>query len=351
MSFIRESVEKMSSYIPGEKAKGTGFIILNANENPYPASPAVRKAIESTIDSLNLYPESSSINVRQTAAELYGVAADKVMLTNSSDEMLRIICQSCVSEGDKVFTFSPTFSFYKTLVNVQGGECIEIPFPEDYSLPELPDFQGAKVIFFPNPGAPSSIAYVLDDIRKILAAADGALVVIDEAYADFDRNQNSALPLLTEYKNLMVVKTLSKSYSLAGLRAGIGIADVSIMQQLHKVRDYYNSGLLAQAAAEAALKDQEWLQQNCEKIIATREWFSKEIAADAIKVFPSAANFVLVQFAEGIAGKLYQALKERKILVRYWNAPRLNEFLRISIGTDNDMREVLRAIRELLPVL
>lgn len=348
MSFIRESVKKMSSYIPGEKALGDDYIILNANENPYPASDGVRKAITDTISRLNYYPESSSKGFRETAAKVYGVSPDEIMLTNSSDEMLRIICQACVNEGEKVFTFYPTFSFYKTLVNVQGGELMEIPFNDDYSLPELPDFSGAKVLFFPNPGAPSSIVYKLDIIRKLLDAAENALVVIDEAYADFDRNENSAVELINEYANLIIVKTLSKSYSLAGLRAGIGIANKDLLGQLHKVRDYYNAGLIPQAAAAAALNDQEYLKENCEKIIATREWFSRDLAAYVIRVFPSKANFVLAEFETGIAECLYQKLKERKILVRYWKQPRLENCLRISIGTDEDMKILLKTIALLL---
>ena len=348
MSFIREAVSNMSSYIPGEKPQGEGYIILNANENPYPASERVKEAITRTIGKLNFYPETSSSEARYAAAEVYGVDPEEVIFGNSSDEMLKIICQACVSEGEKVVVFSPTFSFYKTLVSVQGGECIEVPFNEDYSLPELPDFSGVKVVFFPNPGAPSSIVYELDTIREILEAAPDSLVVIDEAYADFDLNQHTAVGLLKEYGNLMIVKTLSKSYSLAGLRVGIGLGCKEIIREFNKVRDYYNVGLLRQSAVPEALRDQAWLLQNCKKIITTREWFSREIAVYAKQVFPSAANFVLVEFAEGVAGRLYTALKQKKILVRYWNTPRLANFLRISIGRDEDMHAVLTAIAESL---
>ncbi len=348
MLYIRESVKKMSSYIPGEKAAGSDYIILNANENPYPHSPAVTRAIIETIESLNYYPESSSINVRNAASEVYSVDAKKIMITNSSDEMLRIICQACVSEGDVVYTFYPTFSFYKTLVNVQGGRCVEVPFEDDYSLPELPDFTGAKVLFFPNPGAPSGIAYGLETIRQLIEAAKDTLVVIDEAYADFDNNENSAIELVNEYDNLVVTKTLSKSYSLAGLRVGIGIGNEEVINELHKVRDYYNLGLLPQSATYAALMDQDWLRGNCEKIIATREWFSLKLSQYAEKIFPSKANFVLARFKAGVAEKLYNGLKERKILVRYWKSPRLDDCLRISIGTDEDMKVVLDTIVMLL---
>ncbi len=348
MRYLREAVKQMSSYIPGEKASGDGYIILNANENPYSTSKAVHEAIVNMIGALNFYPESSSIDARKAAAKVYAVEPDEVMLTNSSDEMLRIICQACVNEGDKVYTFYPTFSFYQTLVNVQGGRCIEIPFADDYSLPKQLDFSEAKVIFFPNPGAPSSIAYNLEVIEQIIQAAAGALVVIDEAYADFDNNANSAIGMISKYDNLLVTRTLSKSYSLAGLRVGVGIAGSNLLVELHKVRDYYNLGLIPQAAATAALLDQERLRDNCAKIIKTREWFAAELAECAKRVLPSRANFILAEFSEGVAGKLYQRLKERKILVRYWDKPRLDNSLRISIGTDEDMRQVLTTIKELL---
>ncbi|MDR0866921.1 MAG: histidinol-phosphate transaminase [Planctomycetota bacterium] len=348
MLSLRPAIRAMSAYVPGEKAGGDDFIVLNANENPYPPSPQVFAAINAALNRLAWYPESSSRDARDAAAAVFKVAPETVLLTNSSDEMLRIIAQACLNDGDRAVAFTPSFTFYRTLCQVQNADFREIAFPDDFSLPPLPaDLAAAKVIFFPNPGAPSGTVYELADIEKLLTAAPDAVVVIDEAYADFDRNAHSALPLLGKYNNLIVTRTLSKSYSLAGLRVGLGFAAPELATELHKVRDYYNLDQLAQAAAAAALRDQNYLRENCEKIIATRERFAAALAATA-KVWASGANFVLARFGKPAAANLYQYLKDRKILTRYWNAPRLDDCLRITIGTDEQMRATLAAIKAFL---
>ena len=346
MNYVREAVKNMSAYIPGEKAVGDGYIILNANENPYPPSPEVITAIIAKTEFLKWYPESSSKEVRLEAEKIYGIAAEQIMLTNSSDEMLRIICQACVEKNDIVYAFYPTFSFYETLAAVQGADFRYIEFNSDYSLPQLPDFMNTKVIFFPNPAAPSSIVYSLEEICSIIEAAPDSLVVIDEAYADFDFNRNSALSLLSKYENLFITKTFSKSYSLAGLRAGLGFGSKQLIAEFNKVRDYYNQDLLAQAGAKAALADRDNVLENCTKIVNTRKWFSKELAVYAEEIYPSATNFILARFKKGIAVKLYNYLKEQKILVRYWDKDRLADCLRISIGLDSDMKIVLEQIKK-----
>lgn len=346
MQSIRQAIQKMSAYLPGEKAADNDFIILNANENPYPPSPAAIIALKNAIGDLSWYPESFSVDAQRAAAEIYGVTRDMVMLTNSSDEMLRILMQACVNDGDLVYAFTPSFTFYQTLARVQNADFREIEFPDDFSLPPLPDLSRAKLVFFPNPAAPSGTVFSRDDLRKILANAKDTLVVIDEAYADFDENKNSAMPLLNEYKNLVITRTFSKSYSLAGLRLGWGLAAAEIMHELHKVRDYYNVDRLAQAVAAAALRDQQHLQNNCAKIIATRKWFSDELAKIALKVWSSGANFVLARFGKPTAEKLYQQLKTEKILVRYWNLPRLDDCLRITIGTDEQMQKVIMGLKK-----
>lgn len=346
---VRQAVREMTAYVPGEKAPGEN-IILNANENPYPLSPKVAAAIRGAIDMLPWYPESSSREAREAVAEVFGVAPETVLLSNSADEMFHILTQSVVDDGEIIYAFTPSFTFYKTLARIQHADFREIPFPEDFSLPELPaDMARAKIVFFPNPGAPSGVGYELSDVRRLLEAAPEAVVVIDEAYADFDGNRRSAVPLLREYPNLMVVRTFSKSYSLAGMRVGFGIGAPGLMAELNKVRDYYNLDRLAQAAAVAALRDQAHMAANRDKIVATREWFARELAAVADKVWPSAANFVFARFGRPRAANLYRSLKENHVLVRYWDAPRIDDCLRISIGTDAQMRVALDKIKELLP--
>lgn len=351
MSFVRKTIEEMSAYIPGEKAVEENTIIINANENPYEPSAKAIKAMQKAINDIKWYPESSSQKVRKAAGELYNIDPEMVMLANSSDEMLRILCQACLNDGDEAYAFYPSFPYYKTLCQVQNAKFCEIEFTEDYSISELPDMSKAKLVFFPNPGAPSGLAYSLDTIKKIIEAASNALVVIDEAYNDFyepefSKNEISAIPLLKEYSNLVVTRTFSKSYSLAGLRIGLGFASKMVMQELNKVRDYYNVDKIAQAGAAAALEDQESLIINTNKIIKTREWFSNEIKKYSKDIIPSSANFVLVEFEEGLAKKLYTQLKKQKVLVRYWDKPRLNNSLRITIGTDEQMQKVLNVIIE-----
>lgn len=354
MRFVRAAVERMSAYVPGEKAAGADYLILNANENLYPPAPQVIKAMQAALATVQWYPESTSAGVRAAAAaayEAHGVQPEQVLVTNSSDEMLRILNQSCAGEGDVICAFTPSFTFYKTLAAVQGADFREIEFPEDYSLPDLsqyPELKKAKLVFFPNPAAPSGTVYELSDIRKLIEAAPQALVVIDEAYADFDRNAHTALPLLKEYPNLVITRTLSKSYSLAGLRVGLGFASAQVISELNKVRDYYNLDMIAQAGAEAALLAKDDLAEKCEKIIATREWFARELQVLqplVQKVWPSGTNFVLARFAQPGAETIYNILKEKRILVRYWKKPRLDDCLRISIGTDDMMRKVINELR------
>ena len=344
----------MSAYVPGEKAASADYLILNANENLYSPAPEVIAAMQAALSTVQWYPESSSAGVRAAAAAAYEaqcVKPEQVLVTNSSDETLRILNQACAGEGDVICAFTPSFTFYKTLAAVQGADFREIEFPEDYSLPDLsqyPELKKAKLVFFPNPAAPSGTVFNLSEIRKLMEAAPQALVVIDEAYADFDRNAHTALPLLKDYPNLVVTRTLSKSYSLAGLRVGLGFASPAIISELNKVRDYYNLDKVAQAGAEAALLAKDDLDRKCEKIMATREWFAQELAALTplvLKVWPSGANFVLARFAEPGAEKIYHILKEKRILVRYWKKPRLDDCLRISIGTDDMMQKVINELR------
>ncbi len=348
MNPIRNAVLAMSAYIPGERAKGGDVVKLNANENPYPPSPKAIEAMRAALERLPLYPETSGAGVREAAAEVYGVEAEQIMAANASDEMLRILFQACAGEGDEAVAFPPTFTFYETLAAVQDARVRQVELAEDYSLPELPDLSQAKLAFLPNPNAPSGTLFPETDIRRLIESAPQALVVIDEAYTDFT-DAPSAIGLLKEYPNLVVVRTFSKSYSLAGLRVGLGFASAGIMQELHKVRDYYNLDCVAQAGATAALHDQAHFRDNIAKIVATRKWFTDALRPLCAHIWPSCANFVLARFNRMPAKELYQALKDRGILVRYFDAPRLRDCLRITIGTDKQMQTLLAAMRDICP--
>lgn len=343
---IRDAIRRMRAYIPGEQPTEPNLIKLNANENPYPPSPRVAEAIAAEVPRLALYPESTSAACREAAARLYGVAPEEVMLTNSSDEMLRILCQACLSPGDAVACFAPTFPYYMTLAAVQDAECIRIPFPDDYAFPPLPDLARAKLAFLPNPNAPSGTVFGEREIRTLLEAAPNALVVVDEAYADF--SGTTSIPLLATYPHLVVTRTFSKSYSLAGLRVGLGIARASVLAELDKVRDYYNMDRLAQVATVAALEDQTHLHANVGRIVAQRERLGDALRGMGIHVWPSGANFILARFTTPSAPEVLAALRARGILVRYWDAPRLDDCLRITIGSEGQTDRLLEALGDIL---
>ncbi len=344
---IRSAVQAMSAYIPGEQPEDGGYVKLNQNENPYPPSAKALAAMQAELCKVGVYPESSNRIVREAAAELYGVAPEQVMAVNGSDEMLRILCQSCAGEGDIIAVFTPGFTFYKTLAAVQGANVLSIEFGKDFRLPPLPDLSDVKLIFLPSPHAPSGIAFTPEEIVKLLESApETALVVIDEAYADF--GEWTAIPLLKDYPNLVIVRTLSKSYSMAGLRVGLGIASTEIMSQFDKVRDYYNLDRVAQVGAAAALRDQEYFNANIEKIKATRTRLIKGLKELGACPYESQTNFVLVRLTEYDAEKMYLKLKDRKVLVRYFSTPQIADCLRITVGTDKEIDTLLAEMAAIL---
>jgi len=344
---IRSAVQAMSAYIPGEQPEDGGYIKLNQNENPYPVSPKAIDAMRAELERVVIYPESSNRVVREAAAEVLDVDPDQVMALNGSDEMLRILCQSCAGEGDIIALFTPGFTFYKTLAAVQGANVLSIEFGPDFRLPPLPDLKDVKLIFLPSPHAPSGVAFLPEEIVRLLESAPAsALVVIDEAYADFA--EWTAIPLLKDYPNLVIVRTLSKSYSMAGLRVGLGIASAELVKQFDKVRDYYNLDRVAQVGAAAALRDQDYFKSNIDKIKATRSRLIEGLKELGASPYKSQTNFVLVRLNDYDAEKMYLKLKERKILVRYFDTPQIADCLRITVGTDEEIDALLASMAEIL---
>ncbi len=345
---VRKNILGMTGYVPGEQPRRSGAIKLNANENPHPPSPRVIAAIRRALGGVRLYPESTSREVREIAARLYGISSCQVMVTNGSDEMLRILFQACVEPGEEVAAFAPSYTYYRTLADIQGARYREIPFTEDYRLPGALSLSRTRLVFLPNPNAPSGTLFDHKEIARLCCATRRGLVVIDEAYIDFAEPGASALPLLERFPNLVVTRTLSKSYALAGLRIGLGFASQAIMAQCEKVRDYYNVDRLAQAAAAAALADQAWLRRHVDCIRRTREQLSRALTALGAYVWPSAANFVLARFIAPPAAAIYARLKRRGILVRYFDTPRLRDCLRITVGTDRQIDSLLKALAKIL---
>lgn len=340
---FRRNVARMQGYQPGEQPQEGGYIKLNTNENPYPPSPRVRRAIlAESGDSLRLYPDPDATRLRRQAALTYGFELPQVIAGNGSDDLLAMIARAFVGEKDTLCCPVPTYTLYDTLVRIQGGRLKGIPYPDDYSLPRGIFRARAKVTVVASPNSPSGTAVPLDVLSRLADSVPGVLV-IDEAYADFA--EKNALSLARERENVIVLRTLSKSYSLAGMRIGLGFAHPRIVEGLCKVKDSYNMSRLSIAAGEAALSDTAWMERNAARIRKTRERLTACLPAAGFTPFPSQSNFVLARRNGGKpAGKIYEALKGRKILVRYFDVPRLAGCLRITVGTDGEIDELLSAL-------
>lgn len=343
---FRPNIARMRGYEPGEQPQEGGFIKLNTNENPYPPSPAVRRAVlEEATDSLRLYPDPCATRLRKQAAATYGFAPEQVIAGNGSDDLLAMVARAFIGEKDILCCPAPTYTLYDTLVRIQGGRVARIPYPRDYSLPAAIFKSRAPVTIVANPNSPSGTAVPVAALAD-LATRVGGLLVIDEAYADFARE--TSLHLARERDNVLVLRTLSKSFSLAGLRVGLGFGHPRIISGLDKVRDSYNLGRIAVAAGAAALADTAWMERNVERIKRTRAALVEALPATGFSPFPSEANFVLAERTGGKSARpVYEELKRRRILVRYFDTPRLSSCLRITVGTDAEIAVLLRALREI----
>ncbi|MDR3211799.1 MAG: histidinol-phosphate transaminase [Planctomycetota bacterium] len=346
---VRACIQALQGYLPGAPARDHNTVKLNQNENRYPPSPAVAEALSRAISDLSLYPDSTSQLLRQVAAGLYHLQPEEVMAANGSDEMLRIFFHAFCDPGDKVAVFYPTYSYYATLAGLQGASLKTLELEADFNLPPSLDLAGVKLVVLPNPNAPTGNLFPLAEIRRLLRSAEGAMLVVDEAYLDFAPAGTSAIPLIGEFPNLAVVRTFSKSYALAGLRLGLGFARAEVLRELEKVRDYYNLDRLAQAAGVAALSDQDWLTDTCRRMAASRERTAEELRNLGFTVHPSQANFLLVDTGSPVrARQLQEGLGKANVLVRHFSARRLDSCLRVSIGTDADMYTFLGVLRKLV---
>ncbi len=267
------------------------------------------------------------------------------MATNGSDEMLRILFQTYCDPGDEAVTFYPSYTYNDTLAAMHGVRLRHVDFEGEFGIPKAPDFAGAKLVFLCNPNAPTGTVFPESEVRRVIEAAPESVVVIDEAYADF--SGQTSIPLLREYANIVIVRTFSKAYSLAGLRIGLGFANAALFAEMEKVRDYYNLDRLAQAGAEAALRDREWLARTAGLIIATRERTAGALRELGVTVYDSGANFLLLRFASPArAEAVWRGLRERKILTRYFRNRGIADCIRVSVGTDADMDAFLAAMKD-----
>ena len=344
--YLRADVAAMEGYQPGEQPRpGERVVKLNTNENPYPPSPAVLAAIrQAASENLRLYPRPLADKARERAATVYGFALDQVMVGNGSDELLALAVRALVDPGDAFVCPVPTYSLYPVLAQIHGAKVLEIPFPADFSLPAELFGRTEPLVILCNPNAPTGTLVPTSQVRRLAGSLSGVLVV-DEAYVDFA--EEDALTLPRELPNVMVLRSLSKSFSLAGLRVGLAFGPAALIDGLIKVKDSYNVDALAAAGAEAALSDMEHMRANVAKVKATRARLTAGLGELGLRPVPSQANFVFVRCGRR-ARDVYLKLKERGILVRYFEDPYVEDGLRISVGTDTEVDQLLRELAEIL---
>jgi histidinol-phosphate aminotransferase len=345
MSLFRKNIDALSAYVPGEQPPpGTRVIKLNTNENPYPPSPAAVEALRGfDPDRLRRYPHPYAQAAREAISRVFGVPGEWVLVGNGSDDLLTMIIRSVAEPGRGVVIPMPTYVLYRTLAEIQDAPVIEVPFDDNYNLPVgALAAAGGAVTLIASPNSPSGTRHDNEMLRKLARRCRG-LLVIDEAYADFA--DGDALELIREFDNVLVLRTLSKGYSLAGLRLGWGIAQPRVIQGLSKVKDSYNVDALAAEVGAAAIEDQEYKDANARKVIASRRWLAARLEALDWRVWDSQANFLLARPPGGDAGSIYERLKARGILVRYFNQPGLADKLRITVGAEDDNVALVEALR------
>ncbi len=347
MEYFRLNILSAGGYVPGEQPQGGKYVKLNTNENPYPPSPKVIEAIvREAGESLRKYPDPTAAAARQVISSLFGVESRQVICGNGSDELLTMIIRATLEPGDALATADPTYSLYETLAELQGARLEAHPCDADFATP-IASLSASKapLVIIANPNAPTGLSTPPELLREVARSIPGILLV-DEAYADFA--DSNALELARSEPNVLVMRTLSKSYSLAGLRFGFMIGAAGLIEQLMKVKDSYNIDRLTIAGAAAAIADQQWMLANVARVRAERERLSKALGEMGFTVLPSQANFVLARPPQGDAENLYQRLKSEHILVRYFHKPRIDQHLRITIGTAEENDALLTALVKLM---
>lgn len=352
MSLFRPQVQQMEGYTPGEQPQESGWVKLNTNENAYPPSPRVLEAVQQTLAGrLNIYPDPLATEFRKAAAELFDVDPDWILPGNGSDEVLTILMRTFVDAGELVSAPYPSYTLYETLAEIQGARFQKIQLNPDWNWPDAARSQigESKILFVPNPNAPSGNRWSDAQLLSLIPAR--GVLVLDEAYGDFcDQPHRGELLKSEQGEKLIVTRTLSKSYSLAGIRFGFAVAHPDLISGMRKVKDSYNCNTLSLAAATAALKDQEWMQENTAKIRTTRRYLVEQLRKLGFEAVDSQTNFVWCTHADKQHERRYQELKQRKILVRYMKFSLTEgtlDGLRITVGTDAEIQHVLDALQEI----
>ena len=383
-NFIRPLVRELHPYVYGEQPKIKGLIKLNTNENPYPPSPKVLAAVKAAVDGrLRLYPNPTAQALREKLAKLHGCHADNIIVGNGSDELLALAtrafveptcCRHPVGRSNHkselparrwqhvVQYFTPSYSLYPVLADIHGAARNAVPLKSDFSLPTVAELKrgqkkppegrtpngwkfDAALTFVTTPNAPSGRGYSTRELDALCQAQRG-VVVLDEAYVDFAGE--NALKLALKHPHVLVARTFSKAYSLCFQRVGYFVGHPDLIAALHKIRDSYNVNGLGQIAAEATLDDLPYYRANFEKIIATREWLSRELTKLGFRVLPSRTNFILARPPRFSAQAWLQSLRGQKVLVRWFDRPEVKNYLRITIGTAAEAEALVNAVRKIL---
>ncbi|MDY6861665.1 MAG: histidinol-phosphate transaminase [Thermodesulfobacteriota bacterium] len=319
---------------------------MNTNENPYPPSPEVIEAIKQETNNLiRRYPPSLADSLLVKASEVFNIDPDRIIAGNGCDEILSIITRSIVGPGDRVLIFTPTYTLYKTLVNIQDGNIIDFQYQEDFRLPESGFPQDTRLTFLCNPHSPSGVFCEIDKVSDFAKKLKGILV-LDEAYVDFA--EDNGLRLLKKHENVIILRSMSKSFSLAGMRIGFAMAQKPLIEQLLKVKDSYNLNRVSIRAGIAALNDISWMKKNRKQIIDTRNRLTSFLMNEGFVVYSSQANFVLARMPGKSLKNIYEKLKEKKIFVRYFNTSRLYDCIRITVGDNEEVNELIVELKKLM---
>ena len=350
MSTWEENVRKVIPYTPGEQPNKKNMIKLNTNENPYSPAPGVEKALkEMDMDAMRLYPDPAAYDLVHAIAQMYSLKDEQVFVGVGSDDVLAMSFLTFFNSEKPVLFPDITYSFYDV-----WADLFKIPYErpaldENFHIKKEDYFRENGGVIFPNPNAPTGVEMQLEDVEEIIRHNQDVIVIVDEAYVDF--GGKSALPLIEKYDNLLVVQTFSKSRSLAGMRIGFACGNEKLIKYLNDVKYSFNSYTMdrtALAAGVAAVKDQAYFQETCNKIIETREWTKKELKALGFSFQDSMSNFIFAAHETCPAEKIFEALREKHIYVRYFPKGRTNNFLRITIGTQEEMQTFINVLKDYL---
>ena len=346
LDFLRPTIRAMTGYTPGEQPRQGEVIKLNTNENPYPPSPRVFEALRAALtgDRLRKYPDPTGTRFREAAGRALGVDPEAILIGNGSDDVLTILTRAFVPEGGLVVAPTPSYVLYRPLAEIQGARFRAVPFAPDWELPSPWPAPGANLTFLPNPNSPSGSFIRPAALERFAGELNGPLV-LDEAYVDFA--EENGLHLVAR-GNVIVTRSLSKSYALAGVRFGFAVADPALVRELVKVKDSYNCDALSLAAAAAAIEDRAYFAEVRAKVLATRRRMAEGLAGLGFDVCPSAANFVWCRRADLPVKPIFEELKRQKVLVRYMAYEGYGDGLRISVGTDAEVDRLLGLLRSLM---